>query len=271
MLDGVRQACRVFEDQLERCQLTLPVMPGVASQVLEMAMDEDADASSLAALIENDMALAGHIMRVANSAAFRPVSPFVSLQQVIARMGMSTISEMALATALNTDLFAAPGSETLLTESWRDSLLTCAWAREIARHRRTNVEMGFLGGLLARIGLPVAIQGLVAAGMPGSLVSEFAETYEVRAGALLSKAWALPESVQQCVLHHGEPASASVHQDEVLNVALALTFVHGGQGMVPDPELAAVAGLYPEDFEVICDKAEYIEQWVTALAGDVGA
>ena len=192
MLDESHRACVVFEEQLERCELTLPVMPGVASQVLEMTLDEGANASALARLIETDTSLAGHIMRVANSPLYRPSSPFVSLQQVIARLGMVTISEIALATALNTDLFAAPGSEDLLEECWQESLRTSAWAREIARLRRTNVEMGFLGGMLARVGMPVAIQGLVTAGVSGDAVRNLAKHYEVRAGALLGRAWQLP-------------------------------------------------------------------------------
>ena len=127
-------------------------MPGAASQVLGMTLDEDAS-------------LVGHIMRVANSALYRPSNSFVSLQQVIARLGMGTISEIALATALNTELFAAPGSEDLLEACWQESLLISAWAREVARLRRTNVELGFLGVMLARVGMPVAVQGLVRAGV----------------------------------------------------------------------------------------------------------
>ena len=46
-------------------------------------------------------------------------APNVSLQQVIARLGMGTISEIALATPLNTELFAAPGSEDLLEACWQ--------------------------------------------------------------------------------------------------------------------------------------------------------
>tara|TARA_B100000676_G_C17587636_1_gene585346 strand:+ start:245 stop:529 length:285 start_codon:yes stop_codon:yes gene_type:complete len=94
-------------------------MPGAASQVLGMTLDEDANAAALARLIQMDASLVGHIMRVANSAMYRPSSPSVSLQQVIARLGMGTISEIALATALNTELFAAPGSEDLLEACWQ--------------------------------------------------------------------------------------------------------------------------------------------------------
>lgn len=263
MLDATR-ACEAFEDQLERSDLTLPVMPGVAGQVIQMTMDDDADAAALAKLIETDTSLAGHIMRVANSAMYRPSSPFVSLQQVIARLGMATITEIALATALNTDLFAAPGSESLLAACWHESLLTSAWAREIARMRRTNVEMAFLGGMLARVGMPVAVQGLVSAGVAGSAVAELAEHYEVRAGALLGRAWVLPAAVQQCVLHHPDPLGASKHPDEVVNTAIALAFAQGEE--IP-LELTSAAGLYPEDLEVLEGQTAEIEAWVGTVGG----
>ena len=119
VLDETQRACDAFEGQLVRCELTLPMMPGAASQVLGMTLDEDANAAALAWLIQTDASLVGHIMRVANSAMYRPSSPSVSLQQVIARLGMGTISEIALATALNTELFAAPGSEDLLEACWQ--------------------------------------------------------------------------------------------------------------------------------------------------------
>jgi HD-like signal output (HDOD) protein len=82
-------------------------------------------------------------MRMANSAAFRPASPFFSLQQAIARLGMLTISEIVLATSLNSKLFPLPVRQDLLKKYWHDSLSTSVWAREIARMRRTNVESSF--------------------------------------------------------------------------------------------------------------------------------
>ena len=221
-------------------------------------------APTLPRLIETDTSLAGHIMRVANSPLYRPSSPFVSLQQVIARLGMVTISEIALATALNTDLFAAPGSEDLLEECWQESLRTSAWAREIARLRRTNVEMGFLGGMLARVGMPVAIQGLVTAGVSGDAVRNLAKHYEVRAGALLGRAWQLPDAVQQCVLHHRDAVSARQHRDEVLNVAMAIAFARGER---PVAELTGAAALYPEDLDTLDEQTDSVEAWVGTLGG----
>ncbi|MGK0339106.1 MAG: HD-like signal output (HDOD) protein, partial [Candidatus Azotimanducaceae bacterium] len=77
----------IFEDQLDRNEITLPVLPEVAATVIQLSTSEDVDAQQLANLIQGDMSLAGHVMRVANSALYRPVTPFVSLQQAITRLG----------------------------------------------------------------------------------------------------------------------------------------------------------------------------------------
>jgi HD-like signal output (HDOD) protein len=71
-----------------------------------------------------------------------------------------TIGQLALATSLNADLFAAPGNEARLKRLWHDSLTCSAWSIEIARMRKTNVESSFLGGLLCQIGKPIVVQGV---------------------------------------------------------------------------------------------------------------
>ena len=210
-----------FEARLQSGDLNLPLLPRVAAQVIQLTSDEDADSQQLAKLIQGDQTLTGHVMRMANSVAFRPTSPFVSLQQAIARLGMLTISEIVLATSLNSKLFPLPDRQDLLQQYWQDSLAISVWSREIARMRRTNVESSFLAGLLCQIGKPIVLQTLLEGDFvePDDDVGigEFVETYHRIAGSILVKRWELPDVVAR-VISDAAVEENEEHLDAILNV-----------------------------------------------------
>lgn len=112
-------------------------------------------------LIQGDQSLAGHVMRIANSAAYTPLSNLVSLQQAVARLGMTIISEIALAAAIGAKMFNTPGYEDYMSSVWQHALATSLWSKEIARHCRSNVEVAFLAGLLHSIGRPAVLQTIL--------------------------------------------------------------------------------------------------------------
>src|SRR5215468_894330 len=85
--------------------LKLPLMPRVATQLLSMARDADCDAGKLSRLIHQDPALAGQVLRIANSPAYLPRTPIVSLQQAVTRLGFSALIEIAVAASLQSGTF----------------------------------------------------------------------------------------------------------------------------------------------------------------------
>ncbi len=151
----------MLEKELQKDQLEVPLLPEVAGRVVHLTQDPESDATQLAQLIQSDQALAGHVMRIANSAAYSPNTSLVSLQQAITRLGMNLISDIALAASISTKMFSTPGFEKDIQHLWRHSLGTALWAKEIARHCRFNVEATFLCGLLHSIGWPVALQAIL--------------------------------------------------------------------------------------------------------------
>lgn len=139
----------------------VPVLPEIANKAFMLANDRESDASKMAKLIETDPSLAGHVMRIANSAAYTPMANLNSLQQAIARLGMTTISEIAISAVLNAKLFNIPGYEDYAEAVWRQALATSLWAKEIASHCNVNVEVAFLAGLIHSIGRPAVLQTLI--------------------------------------------------------------------------------------------------------------
>jgi HD-like signal output (HDOD) protein len=139
-------------------KVVLPLLPQVASQVLMLAAQAEADAAQVSALIHRDPALAGQVLRIANSAAYRPRMPIVSLQQAVARLGLNTVTEIALVASLQSGTFKVPGFEAELNLLWRHAVASGLFAKEIARLRRSNVEAAFLCGLLHGVGKPALLQ-----------------------------------------------------------------------------------------------------------------
>jgi HD-like signal output (HDOD) protein len=261
---------RQFEARLQSGDLNLPLLPRVAAQVIELTSNEDANSQQLAKLIQGDQTLTGHVMRMANSAAFRPTSPFVSLQQAIARLGMLTISEIVLATSLNSKLFPLPARQDLLKKYWHDSLSISVWAREIARMRRTNVESSFLAGLLCQVGKPIVLQVLLEEKFvepeDDVQIEHFVEHYKRMAGIILVNRWELPEVVS-IVISDAVTDASEPYADTILNVEAAIELVENGCDVEALPDtLLTKLNFYPEDLAMLEDLKSTVNEWLGALS-----
>ena len=190
-----------FQKRINDQNLTLPMLPSVTLEVLRLVDDESCNSAKLAKLIESDQSLAGHVMRLVNSAMFSPVGKINSLQQAVTRLGMKNISEIAVAVSVSPKLFHLEGYEELITLQWKTSLATASWAREIARCQRRNTESVFLCGLLHQIGKPVVLQTAIELSkkhdiaLNDELIEQLLATFEVLVGTDLARRWNLPEAV----------------------------------------------------------------------------
>lgn len=189
----------------------VPILPEVANKAFMLANDKNSDASQMAQLIQSDPALAGHVMRIANSAAYTPMANLVSLQQAIARLGMTTISEIAIAAVLSAKLFNTPGYEDYAEANWRQALSTSLWAKEIARHCKVNVEVAFLAGLIHSIGRPAVLQTLIDVAAQRSLplddaiVHKLEDKYWLTVSQMIVIRWHMPALVIETIQHLETP------------------------------------------------------------------
>lgn len=191
--------------EIKKGEIEVPMLPEVASKVVRLTQDPESDALDLARLIQSDQTLAGHVMRVANSAAYSPNASMVSLQQAITRLGMRIISEIALAASINSSLFNTPGYEKYVQYILNCSLASGLWAKETARACRKNVEAAFLAGLLNDIGRPVAVQSAIKAAQKLKLSITKEELHLIEAatkreiGQTVLEQWEMPETVKNVV------------------------------------------------------------------------
>ena len=278
--DALPPVARELGEQVKKGEVVVPLLPKVANRVISLTQTEDSNAAELASLIQSDQTLAGHVIRVANSAAYSPVSSIVSLQQAITRLGMATIAEIALAATVNASLFNAPGFEALIQQRLRHSLASGLWAKEVARACRRNVEAAFLGGLLQDIGRPVTIQAAseIAAKLGSFIPPEgmalLEKTFCRRMSITVVNKWEMPDSVQQVVKYFDDyqPPHSAKNQTVVAvgGVAIANYFQDNQSGSANLDTLVAhpifgELNLYRDEIEQVVARADKVNATLEAM------
>lgn len=219
-------------ERVESGEFELPVLPETAAQVLTLSQDVACETKDVAALIERDQSLAAHVLRMANSVAFSPAQPIVSLQQGITRLGLSTLCEITVAVVVKGTVFKVPGFERALRDLWRHSSMTGVFAKEIARTVRRNVEGAFLCGLLHDIGKPVTLSFLpeICKATSVELSAEIGEAamerhHSLIGGVLMGK-WGLAPWVETAATYHHDYANARDHKISAMVTCLADHLAH---------------------------------------------
>jgi HD-like signal output (HDOD) protein len=274
---------RVLHKAIAEDTIELPPPPQVADEVQRLTRGDPADTTSqaanaaeLAKLIQRDVALAGQVMRVANSALYARRTPVVTLPQAIAWLGMREIRNIAFSVAIQGQVFASSYFRKEMTELWRESVITALFAQEVARLKRRNVESAYLCGLLHRAGMAVILGRVGAAALMHRLqpepefVMQFGEKHEARVGTHLAIAWQLPPAVSATISHWRHPPHAEMSREEVMEVALARQISNeyrtpGAGGELPDSMLGPVSkwmdelSIYPDElFSIMAQRAAIV-------------
>jgi putative nucleotidyltransferase with HDIG domain len=268
----------LLSERIEAGVIEVPLLPKVASEVLTMVYDPNAEAAKLAALIHQDQALAAHVIRVANSPAYMPRNPVVSLQHAVAMLGMNLLSEIAFTASLKNATLNVEGFDREIKSLWRHSLASGAFAKEIARMRRFNVESAYLCGLLHAIGKPVVLQTAAALAKEHQLSVEPASLdqllngYHIRVGSVIAKQWALPPQVAETIAFYEYYDQAAVARQECMTTCLAdrlaTHLLHPERlddAAVRDHPVHADLNLYPNDIEALLQMKEKIAVVVEAM------
>jgi len=273
------QVERALVERIDKDRIDLPVLPQVAGKVMALANDPAADAARLSALIHQDQALAAHVLRIANSPAYMPRTPIASLQHAVAMLGVNQLSEIAVTISLKSGTVKIPGYEADVRQLWRHALASGAYAKEIARMRRYNVESAYLCGLLHAVGKPVVLKTVttIAAEMHVPLelsaIIAFLDGYHSRIGNLIATEWSLPPQVADAITYYGIYEQAPSHRQEAMMTCLAdrlATYI-----LIPDSfddntlrehSVFADLNLYPNDIDALLGLKDKILNLVDTMA-----
>ncbi|MFT5289250.1 MAG: putative nucleotidyltransferase with HDIG domain [Planctomycetota bacterium] len=241
--------------------LELPVLSDTAMQVLALADEEECDARGLAELLARDQSLASHVLRVANSAAYAPKEPIVSLQQAVSRMGFPTVREIAISVAVRGKVFDVPGHRVRVRELWMHSAAAAVFCREVSRQQRANVEAGFLCGLLHDVGKPMIAQVLSDEArkhtdrpIPAPILEAAMDAFHVELGSRMVRHWKLPDWIVGAIENHHDIRTKSEYQElaRLTNLAdelshWALMDSHSVEDFPAELPVIRGLGIYAED------------------------
>ena len=267
---------------IEKNHIDVPILPEVAGKAVRLTQNPESTSNELAKLIQSDQTLAGHVMRVANSAAYSPNASILTLQQAITRLGMKMIAEIALAASINSSLFDTPGFENYIERKLKFSLATALWAKEVARACRRNVEAAFLAGLLHDIGRPVAIQDALNTARKAKITLTEEElfiledTYQRPIGIRVIKLWEMPNSVQNAIRYFDNYNTAHPSQNQTLSIVAGSLFARhfmneaeenntlSRDDLFSHPVFAAL-NLYPDELEKLIEKIDNIRSAIEVM------
>lgn len=255
----------------------IPAIPVVVQRLLARVGDQAINAGELETLIEQDMALAGRLLKLVNSPFYGLDQRVASIAQALQIVGFSTLRCLVLAAStsnlLALDLCSYGFAERGL---WRNSVATAAVCRAIALRNGAGKEAGeeyFTAGLMRDVGMlvlgPFLEQRRIALrsgqeGEPDILRRErralgFDHCW---VGDRVAERWTLPPRLRLCIAHHHRiPAGSEADELRMLaSVRLAerLTYA-AGIGVRRDhpfdarldPVLVQAAGLGSGPFQAL--------------------
>jgi putative nucleotidyltransferase with HDIG domain len=248
-------------------RLDLPMLPDVATRILAGGLDDTVAVEAIADLLRLDQAITGHVLRIANSPAYSHGARIQSIQQALMRIGLAQLREIVVAVALRSRVFRGDGFEEIVAALWKHSAVAGAYAKEIARLLRVNVEGAFVCGLLHDVGKPVVLALLLdlqretRAPLSRATSLETLDAYHAGAGAALAREWDLPDPVTQAIAHHHDPGGAPGHVQAVMITCLADLLSHAtlcDAATREETETAArqhpvcgLLNLYPDDLDAL--------------------
>lgn len=194
----------------------LPSLPEVAIQVLNIARHPDPDFRELVEAIRIDPAIAGRILKTANSALLGMRTRASSIEIAVPRLGTNMVRALVLGFCLadshqTRSLNLRPWYQTI----WRESLIQAAAAEALAERQNGAVDPcnWFLAGLLQDIGrlalLSVCQEEYVEHVLDGpancaqtELEQQYFGFTHVDVSAALCRQWNLEEGVIHAVACH---------------------------------------------------------------------
>ena len=270
-----------LEERIEKRSFELPMLPQVASQVMEMCNAKETDAAKLSQVIHRHQSLAGHVLRVANSPAIRPTMPIISLQQAVSRIGMRQITEITFAISVKAKVFKSESHIDVVHDLWRYSVAGGLFAKEVARQRRRNVESTFLCGLLHNVGKPVLLDALgelekqAGRPLPRPDILLALDTYHTDVGSQLAQEWALPPQTVEAIRYHENYQEAPTFGEVAMTVNLAVCLAklaiesteeswEADWQALQELQVLEDLNLYPNDLQKLVDQTERIRETVAA-------
>ncbi|BDG09361.1 HDOD domain-containing protein [Anaeromyxobacter paludicola] len=204
-----------MDTQLEQRILScpsLPSLPAVALEVLQLCHAEEIDLTEVAAVVSRDPALAAQLLRAANSASFATRGQVATARRAVALLGSNATLAVVLSFSLVRQRRQGPPHGLDHQAFWRRAVFSAIAGRALGEQLGLEAEEAFLCCLLQDLGIlalaevfPADYGSLYAAaeGDHDALVALEREALDVdhgEASRLLAAHWKLPAIIQEAAI-----------------------------------------------------------------------
>jgi len=147
-------------DRIRQCP-SLPSLPTIAMQVLDLAQKSDVDIAEIARIISKDPALSTKILRTVNSSFYARSQNVSTISHSLVILGLQSVKTLVLGFSLVTNLKNKKSHGFNHLAYWKRSIYAATAARTIAgKINIVQQEEAFLAALLKDIGMLVLDQEL---------------------------------------------------------------------------------------------------------------
>jgi putative nucleotidyltransferase with HDIG domain len=254
------------EKRLKRVQRHIEQMPSLSTtvtKVLEICDSPTTSPNDLNRVISLDPVLVGQVLRLINSAYYSMPEQVTSLTRAIIMLGLNTVKNLALSTAVLERLVGKTSFQALsMNDFWTHSICVGVTAKAIATIKRvplTEREEYFVAGLLHDLGkiplndrFPEEYVQVLESAKPGQCPLHQAENMifgidHCVVGRMIAEKWRLSETMIDSLGCHHNPDEAEEETRQLVEIvalanAYANTFAIGSSGD-PFPEKTMVTGL----------------------------
>jgi putative nucleotidyltransferase with HDIG domain len=258
----------------------LPPLPQVAQKALSLIRNPDSRMSDLADVLSMDQAMAGLVLRWANSAYFGLRSPVATVQQAVVYLGQNSIQSLVLAASIAAFIDRpAPGYGLERGQLWIHSIGIASAARLLTtKFGRQMSEEAYHAGLLADIG-KLAFESLlrdVNLETPewkdrsfSDLESQYFGIDHAVMGAEMARRWRLPEPLVEAIACHHQPSRASkglvlasaVHIADIAMMMMGIGLGRDGLQYTIDPVAIEKLGFTEDSFgELVARVAPFVAE-----------
>jgi HD-like signal output (HDOD) protein len=191
---------------------TMPSAPQILARIGHLMLSMDAELTDITELLKRDAALTARVIRISNSAAYNTGSPFASLEDALARIGLTEVYRLtgfaAIAQISDQSLTRYGVSGVQLREN---SLLTALVMEALARPAGVDPRAAYTAGLLRSVG-KIALDRLTrdrAYGEGGNIRGPLADwetgfigLNNCEAAAIILEEWRFPEATITAIRDH---------------------------------------------------------------------
>jgi len=288
----VERTAAMLDQKLEG--IGLASQPEVVLRLLKMISDPSSQIQDFAKVMRTDHAIAGRVLKLANSAIFAQRTPVTTLERACLVLGLERLKYLAVGFHLSRGAAGGAATAGLERALWGASVLRACMASELARVvAPSSVPESFVVGLMMDAGQPLMLRllgetyqkMLVEYPEPGRLFLREGESLEfthVDMIGALARRWRFPDLLAKPLIwHHTRPPE--VPAGDSLSRLHRLSYVVGmmNLGSVMAPRLtdtsagldagARLLGLSRKDLDGVVARCTHEYGVTSTMFSDVAA